>query len=82
MCVLCACVLTCNLLDQATNSLNIRVAPNCPVCQGSTAAAAAAATAFAGAALQSVMLVELDGPRKRTVGIQVVGQTSSSSSGT
>lgn len=24
---------------------------------------------------QSVMLVELDGPRKRTVGIQVVGQT-------
>lgn len=28
---------------------------------------------------QSVMLVELDGPRTRTVGIQVVGQTGSSS---
>lgn len=24
---------------------------------------------------QSVLLVELDGPRKRTVGVQVVGQT-------
>jgi len=30
---------------------------------------------------QSVMLVELDGPRKRTVGIQVVGQTGASNNG-
>lgn len=31
--------------------------------------------------VQSVMLVELDGPRKRTVGIQVVGQTGSEAAG-
>jgi hypothetical protein len=45
--------------------------------------AAAAAAARLGPLLnqtQSVMLVELDGPRTRTVGIQIVGQAAAAAS--
>jgi hypothetical protein len=65
----CACVCCCHAVRPAALCLPPALLPLPPVL-------------LPDPVLQSVMLVELDGPRKRTVGIQVVGQTSSTTGST
>jgi secondary thiamine-phosphate synthase enzyme len=49
----------------------------CSMVIGNTATVPVTGSELALGTWQSVMLVELDGPRQRTVGIQVVGESTS-----